>query len=184
MLSVTKLFITCLRNVIFIITFSMYSLFFRSKHFVFHATLAVQMHSLLISLVLIAAFVLIVSNTFSFFFFRDCDNLADSSERDSPWSCGGGSGGGRKPLISIIEHLRTSKSRLHNGESHFQHVYHCSSRRDVIFLFRIRRGSLMKYFLPPLMHLISLGVPSKSVLPVKRCGTDFICRKQEIFSGE
>ncbi|KOX70621.1 hypothetical protein WN51_03679 [Melipona quadrifasciata] len=44
----------------------------------------------------------------------DCDNLADGSERDFPWSCGGGSGSGRRPLTSIIEHLRTSKSRLHN----------------------------------------------------------------------
>ncbi|XP_076678901.1 uncharacterized protein LOC143374557 isoform X2 [Andrena cerasifolii] len=47
---------------------------------------------------------------------KDCDNLADGSERDSPWSCGGGGGSGRRPLTSIIEHLRTSKSRLHNGE--------------------------------------------------------------------
>ncbi|OAD60273.1 hypothetical protein WN48_06123 [Eufriesea mexicana] len=46
---------------------------------------------------------------------QDCDNLADGSERDSPWSCGGGSGSGRRRLTSIIEHLRTSKSRLHNG---------------------------------------------------------------------
>ncbi|EFN73988.1 hypothetical protein EAG_05668 [Camponotus floridanus] len=44
----------------------------------------------------------------------DRDNLADGSERDSPWSCGGGSGGGRRPLTSIIEHLRTSKRKLHN----------------------------------------------------------------------
>lgn len=45
----------------------------------------------------------------------DCDNLADGSERDSPWSCGGGSGTGRRPLTSIIEQLHTSKSKLHNG---------------------------------------------------------------------
>lgn len=49
---------------------------------------------------------------------QDCDNLADGSERDSPWSCGGGSGTGRRPLTSIIEQLHTSKSKLHNGEWH------------------------------------------------------------------
>lgn len=47
---------------------------------------------------------------------QDCDNLADGSERDSPWSCGGGSGTGRRPLTSIIEQLHTSKNKLHNGE--------------------------------------------------------------------
>ncbi|KAL2715588.1 hypothetical protein V1478_015286 [Vespula squamosa] len=45
----------------------------------------------------------------------DRDNLANGSERDSPWSCGGGGGSGRRPLTSIIEHLRSSKGRLHNG---------------------------------------------------------------------
>ncbi|XP_070169398.1 nascent polypeptide-associated complex subunit alpha, muscle-specific form isoform X6 [Polyergus mexicanus] len=50
-----------------------------------------------------------------FFIFTDRDNLANGSERDSPWSCGGGSGGGRRPLTSIIERLRTSKRRLRNG---------------------------------------------------------------------
>ncbi|XP_048516001.1 uncharacterized protein LOC105692376 isoform X3 [Athalia rosae] len=40
-------------------------------------------------------------------------NLADGSERNSPGSCGGGiSSSGRKPLTSIIEHLRSSRSKL------------------------------------------------------------------------
>ncbi|XP_043271105.1 uncharacterized protein [Venturia canescens] len=54
--------------------------------------------------------------TLHVFQFRNRDNLADGSERDSPGSCGGGNAGGRRPLVSIIEHLRSSKSRFYNGE--------------------------------------------------------------------
>lgn len=72
---------------------------------------------------------LVSSSNFLFFplsALQDCDNLADGSERDAPWSCGGGGGSGRRPLTSIIEHLRTSKSRLHNGES--DSMYRCFTR--------------------------------------------------------
>lgn len=132
----------CLRSIVFTsIAFLMCELLLtRNILFFICLLLSVFECTHCLSFSLYCSFRRIVSNTdfFSFFIFRDRDNLADSSERDSPWSCGGGSGGGRRPLTSIIEHLRTSKSRLHNGESHVRHVYQCRSRH-VSFLSRILR---------------------------------------------
>lgn len=100
-------------------------------------------------------FSIIFENSFSFIF-RDRDNLADGSERDSPWSCGGGSGGGRRPLTSIIEHLRTSKRRLHNGKLHIQYVYHGLPTHSFSLYCIISSKNLMKSFFASLIRLVYL----------------------------